>query len=78
MNEKAQAIVNALKEWYCPEALKNAEGIDEYTAKVYNEAMNDVINFIDVMIENNPHHTLVLNSLKHTMFPGMKLGEETE
>ena len=83
MNENAKRIVQTLKEWYCPDKIKNEEYVgDEYLnnfiADVYNEAMNDVESFIDIMIENNPQYDIALTALKNTMFPGSKLDENTK
>ena len=77
MNEYAKKIIDAIKRQYCPDKLETDEEIDQFIVDVYNSAMDDVESFIDVMIEKNPMHRLVLMSLKENMFPGMNLGDET-
>jgi len=78
MNEKAKRMVNTLKEWHCPEHLKDDASIDQFIADVYNEAIKDVEDFIDMMIGSNPQYRGMLMSLKVNMFLGMQINNNTK
>ena len=45
---------------------------------VYNNAVEDIENFINEMINHNPQYTEALSRLKKTMFPGMYMGRDTK
>ena len=78
MNKKATRMVEVLRRWHCPQNLKNQAGIEDLIQDVYNEAMKDVSDFIDVMIDKNPAHRNVLIALKVEMFPGLTLDDATK
>jgi hypothetical protein len=78
MNKKALQMIETIKQWHCPEHLKSDKEIDMFIAKVYNEAISDVESFIEEMIHSNPMHRYSLTALKTTMFPGMRIDNDTK
>jgi len=81
MNEKAKQMIATLKEWHCPKSIQersSEEALDVMIRNIYNEALRDCDNFIDVMISKNPEHRGCLTALRNTMFPSMFIGDETK
>lgn len=66
-------LINGISDLYLPPDMPELSVKQKIIHYVYNHAIDDVINAIDVYIEHNPQHRLALESLKTAIAGWMHL-----